>query len=311
MSAIRIDDYGSAGSLRLDARPLPALAPGEVLVRVHAAGVNPIDWETRAGRGVALTRFPAVLGWDVSGIVTAVGPGPVTLRVGDEVFGTVRFPHLAGGYAQFVAAPADHLAVKPPEVPHLVAAASAMPVLTALQTLFEDAGRPLAGSRVLIHGAAGGVGQAAVQLAKREGATVIATASTRNHAYLLDLGADQVVDYVHDDIRRAVPAVDLAVDPRGGEEFTRLLSVVTPGGTLVTLKGEQPGQAEQAAAHGVRAGYTYVRPDGPALAGAAELLASGAMRTEIQRVLPLEQAGAAHELGEHGRLRGRLVLDTS
>ncbi|MFF7342082.1 NADP-dependent oxidoreductase [Streptomyces sp. NPDC008163] len=309
MRAILLDGYGPAERLRPAELRVPRPREGEILVRVHAAGVNPIDWETRSGRGVPIDRFPAVLGWDISGTVVAVGPGVVDKAENDQVFGMLRFPALSGGYAQYVVASASDLALKPSGVSHTVAAASALPVLTAWQTLFEQAGRSLAGARVLVHGAAGGVGQVAVQLAKRAGAEVIATASARNHGHLAELGADRLLDYTREPIEEKAVGIDVAVDPRGGAEFGRVAATVRPGGTLVTLKGEQCGQAEVAAARGIRIGRTKVRPDAGVLGRAAALLESGALRTEIAAVLSLDQAAAAHELGERGGVRGRITLD--
>jgi NADPH:quinone reductase-like Zn-dependent oxidoreductase len=308
MRAAAIDALGPPDRLRMTESPVPVPGPGEVLVRVRAAGVNAIDWATRAGEGVPVERFPAVLGWDVSGAVAATGPDVAALRVGDEVFGTLRFPALAGGYAEFVTAPEDQLAGKPATVDHVAAAGAPMVALTAWQTLFEHA-ELTAGQRVLVHGAAGGVGHVAVQLAKLAGAEVIATASARNHDFLRELGADQVIDYTARQPDDVLDGVDVVVDPRGGADFVRLLGAVRPRGVIVTLKGERPGQRELAAARGVRAAFTYVHPDGGVLDRIAPLLADGGLRIAVQRVLPLADAAAAHVIGEQGHVRGRLVLD--
>ncbi|MFJ6654790.1 NADP-dependent oxidoreductase [Streptomyces sp. NPDC091377] len=307
MRAAVVDGFGPADTLRVERLPVPVPGPGEVLVRVGAAGVNAIDWATRAGHGVGLPHLPAVLGWDLAGTVTATGPGADRFAVGDRVYGMPRFPDLAGAYAQYAAAPQDELAPVPAGVGITEAAALPMVVLTAWQTLFEHGGlRP--GQRVLVPGAAGGVGHVLVQLAADAGAEVIGTASARNREFVLGLGAVEVVAH---DMVRDVKDVDLAVDLMGGAEFFRLLDVVRPGGIVVTLKGEGPDHRRAAAQHGVRTGFTYVRPDAAVLGQAAPLIASGRVRPAVERVFPLAEAGHAHALGEQGHVRGRLVLDLS
>ncbi|GGV65025.1 NADPH:quinone reductase [Streptomyces longisporoflavus] len=306
MQAAVIDGFGAPGVLHAAAHPVPVPGEGEVLVRVHAAGVNAIDWATRAGQGVGVSAFPAVLGWDISGTVAAVGPGTSRLRVGDAVFGMPRFPGLAGGYAQFAVADENELALKPAGVDDVVAASAPMVVLTAWQTLYEHGGLE-SGQRVLVQGASGGVGHIAVQLAAAAGAEVIGTASVANHGFVRSLGAHDVVE--HDAVGRSAKDVDIAVDPRGGADFRQLLDVLRPGGIVVTLKGEADGHRAAARERGVRAGFTYVRPNRAVLEQAAPMLADGRLQPYVQEVLPLEGAARAHEIGEQGHVRGRLVLD--
>lgn len=308
MRAVVIDGFGPADRLRAADLPVPAPGPAEVLVRVRAAGINAIDWFTRAGEGVGVPAFPAVLGWDVSGEVVSTGAGVTRWRAGDEVFGMLRFPALAGGYAQYVVAPADQLAAKPADVDHVTAAAVPMPAVTAWQTLFEQA-KLAAGQRVLIHGAAGGVGHLAVQLAKVAGAEVLGTASARNHAFLTGLGADGLVDYATERVGDAVSGADVVVDTRGGAGSVELLDALRPGGIIVTLKGQDPDLDEAAARRGLRTGYEYVAPDAGALDNVASLLGAGRLRVALQRVLPLDEVAGAHREGESGHVRGRLVLE--
>lgn len=308
MRAVVIDSLGPPDVLRVAELPIPRPAEGEVLVRVRAAGVNAIDWDSRAGNGVPITAFPAILGWDVFGVVDATGPGVTGMAVGDTVFGMPRFPALADGYAEFVAAPATELAVLPGSVDPHAAAGAPLITLTAWQTLFRHA-ELQAGQRVLVHGAAGGVGHVAVQLAKRAGAEVFATASARNHAFLKELGADRVIDYTTTAPEDVLDDMDVAIDPRGGEDFHRLTRTLRRGGIIVTLKGTPPGGAETAAARGIRIGRTYVQPDGAALAEIAPLLADGSLRIAVERVFPLADVAAAHRIGHEGHVRGRLVLD--
>jgi NADPH:quinone reductase-like Zn-dependent oxidoreductase len=305
MRAVVIERFGPPEVLQVRDLPEPSPGEGEVLVRVHAAGINAIDWFTRAGNGVAVPSFPAVLGWDISGTVVDPVPG---LPAGTAVFGLARFPELAGGYAQYAAVPATALAVKPDNVDHATAAGTPMVALTAWQTVFGH-GRVAAGQRVLVQGAAGGVGHLAVQLAASAGAHVIATASARNHDFVTGLGAAEVVDYTAGPVEAVVRDADLAVDPIGGETAVRLLDTLRPGGTLVTLKGKDPDLESAAAARGRRVAYTYVAPDGATLAEVAAWLGDGRLRIGIERVLPLARAAEAHAIGERGHVRGRLVLD--
>jgi len=307
MRAVVIDRFGGPEVLHVTELPPPKPRPGEVLIRVGAAGINAIDWKTRAGRGVSIQRFPAVLGWDVSGTVVATGPGTSRVRAGDEVFGMVRFPSLASAYAEFVTAPEGELAVKPSGVEHR-GAAGAMVALTAWQTLF-DRGGLTPGQRVLVHGAAGGVGHVAVQLARTAGAAVICTASENNREFLLDLGARTVVDYRTTGWEDSVRDCDVVVDTRGGADFYRLVQTLRPGGIIVTIVGPQPGHEAAVNQHGVRAGYSYVTPNGPLLARIAKLMANGSLRIHVERAFALDEVAEAHAVGDAGHVRGLLVLE--
>jgi NADPH:quinone reductase-like Zn-dependent oxidoreductase len=307
MRTVVMDRFGPPDVLHVTRVPVPEPGHGEVLVAVHAAAVNAIDWKTRAGRGVPVESFPAVLGWDISGTVVATGPGTSRLQVADEVFGMLRFPELAGGYAEYVAAPEDELARKPATIAHRTAA-GAMVALTAWETLFEQAGL-VAGQRVLVHGAAGGVGHIAVQLAGWAGAAVIATASVRNRAFLLGLGAHEIVDYTTTRVEDAVRDVDVVVDTRGGVDFVRLLGTLRPGGIIVTILGHDLSQDEAVEARGVRAGFTYVAPNAATLDRVGELIAAGSLRIHPDRAFPLERVADAHAVGEGGHVRGLLLLE--
>ncbi|MFD4629713.1 NADP-dependent oxidoreductase [Streptomyces sp. NPDC058284] len=287
-------------------RPEPGLT--EILVRVHAAGVNPVDWKTRAEGAFGSWGETPILGYDVSGVVEEVGPGVTLYRPGDEVFGMPRFPEQTGGYAEFVAAPARRFAPKPASLTRVEAAALPLAALTAWQGLVETAGLR-AGHRVLIHAAAGGVGHLAVQIAKARGAYVIGTARADKHDFLRSLGADEVVDYARVDFTEAVRDVDIVLDGVGGEYGTRSLVVLRPGGHLVTLP--DPGglpDPERARERGVHTGWTIVEPDRLGLLEIAHLVDEGKLRVEIDTVLPLEEAAKAHAYGEQGRTQGKIVL---
>jgi NADPH:quinone reductase-like Zn-dependent oxidoreductase len=313
MRAVVQDALGGPEVLRVREVPRPEPLPTEVLVRVYAAGINPVDWKTRSGSGVAgiLGEPPFVLGWDVSGVVEAVGFGVTTLRVGDEVYGMPWFPRAAGGYAEYVTAPARQFARKPATVGHEQAAAVPLAALTAWQALVDTAGVQ-AGQRVLIHAAAGGVGHLAVQFAKHLGAHVIATASGSRHAWLKEIGADETIDYTAVRFEDVARDVDVVIDLIGdGHDMTgrRSLEVLRPGGLLVSIPGGvSPEVAEAARARGVRTSPFLVEPDGAALNVIAGLIDAGHVVVEVEEVFPLEQAAQAHAKGENGRTRGKLVL---
>ena len=316
MRAVVQDGFGGPEVLRVQEVPRPEPLPTEVLVRVHAAGVNPVDWKTRDGSGMAevLGQPPFVLGWDVSGVVEAVGYGVTTLAVGDEVYGMPWFPRAAGGYAEYVTAPSRQFARKPSTIGHEQAAAVPLAALTAWQALVDTAD-VRAGQRVLVHAAAGGVGHFAVQFARHLGAHVIATASGARHAWLKELGADEVIDYTTVRFEDAARDVDVVIDLVGDahdKTSLRSLEVLHPGGLLVAVPaGVSPELADAAAAREVRVTPFLVEPDGPALARIAALVDAGAVAVEVEEVFPLEQAAQAHIRGEHGRTRGKLVLRTT
>jgi NADPH:quinone reductase-like Zn-dependent oxidoreductase len=307
MRAIEQDRFGGPEVLTLVEVDRPEPGPGEVLVRVHAAGVNPTDFWHRATGG--LLGRPVRLGWDLSGVVEATGVGVAHLQPGDEVFGMPRLPQAAGAYAEYVTAPARHLARKPAGLSHVEAAGLGLAGLTAWQALVDVAGiRP--GHRVLVHAAAGGVGHLAVQIAKARGAYVIGTASAAKHAFVLRLGADEVIDYTTTDFTQRLSDLDAVLDPIGGDYGPRSLQVLRPDGILVSLAS--PAEAylrEEAAAQGRRARFMIVEPDGAGLASLVALVDNGHLRVEVNAVLPLERVAEAHEIGQTGRSQGKIILE--
>ncbi|NUU24333.1 MAG: NADP-dependent oxidoreductase [Streptomycetaceae bacterium] len=308
MRAIGQDTLGGPEVLKVVEVDRPEPAPSEVLVRVHAAGVNPTDvWHRETGG--LLHDHPVRLGWDVSGVVEAVGVGVTLYRPGDEVYGMPRLPHAAGAYAEYVVSPARHLARKPAGLTHVEAAAVPLAALTAWQSLVDTAEvRP--GHRVLIHAAAGGVGHLAVQIAKARGAYVIGTARAAKHEFLRGLGADEVIDYTSEDFAETVRDIDIVVDPITGDYSRRSLRTLRPGGVLVTLLNspETPELVAEAAALGIRAGFTIVEPDNGGLKEITALIDAGKLRVAVDTVLPLEDAAKAHELIAGGRTTGKIVL---
>ncbi|MFE5871751.1 NADP-dependent oxidoreductase [Streptomyces roseifaciens] len=308
MHAIRQESAGGPEVLRLVETDRPVPGPTEILVRVRAAGVNPVDWKTRA-RGSYYTGDtpPFGLGFDVSGVVEAVGDGVTLYAPGDEVYGMPRFPHPAGAYAEYVAAPARHFAPKPQGLDHVQAAGLPLAALTAWQAVVDTA-RVTEGQRVLIHAAAGGVGHLAVQIAKARGAYVIGTASAAKHDFLRGLGADELIDYREQDFAEELGDLDVVVESISGDYPARSLRTLRPGGTLVSLLPLTEPVLTEARERGIRAVRMMVEPDLAGLRGISGLVESGQLRTEIAAVLPLAEAGKAHELGETGRTSGKIVL---
>ncbi len=313
MRAVVQDTFGGPEVLTVRQVPRPVPLPTEVLVRVHAAGINPVDWKTRGGTGMAgvLGEPPFTLGWDVSGVVAEVGFGVTTLKVGDEVYGMPWFPRVANAYAEYVTAPARQWARKPATVDHAHAAAVPLAALTAWQALVDTA-HVRAGQRVLITAAAGGVGHFAVQFARHLGAEVIATAGAGRHGWLKELGANETVDYTTTRFEDAVKDVDVVIDLVGDAHdmtSTRSLEVLRPDGLLVAVPaGVSPELARAAQARGVRVTPFLVEPDGAALTRIAGLIDAGEVAVEVEQVFPLEQVAQAHTQGENGRTRGKLVL---
>jgi NADPH:quinone reductase-like Zn-dependent oxidoreductase len=306
MKAVCIYSYGGPGVLVYEDAPRPHPGDGEVLVRVHAAGINPVDWKIREGHLKERLHhtLPLVLGWDVSGVVEALGPGLIRLKVGDEVFSR---PDISrdGAYAEFIVIKESELAPKPKSIDHVHAAALPLAGLTAWQSLF-DAGGLSAGQRVLIHAAAGGVGNLAVQLAKWKGAHVIGTASARNHDFLRKLGVDQVVDYQTVRFEEAVQAVDVVFDTMGGDIQERSWKVLKRGGILISIAS--PPSAEIAAAHGVRQAFVFAQPNAAQLAELAKLADADKLKAIVETILPLSDATRGQELSERGHTRGKIVL---
>jgi NADPH:quinone reductase-like Zn-dependent oxidoreductase len=284
----------------------PELGVSQILVRVHAAGLNPTDWGHRAFP-IFLGPPPFTLGWDVSGVVEATGFGVTLFKPGDEVFGMLPYPHGVGSHAEYVTGPARAFAAKPKNLDHVQAGALPLAGLTAWQAL-NDTARLEPGQRVLIHAAAGGVGHLAVQIAKARGAYVIGTASARHHDLVRGLGADEMIDYQTTDFETAVSDVDVVLDTISGDYPTRSLRTLRPGGLLVALLPFPPEIAEEASRLGVRAEIMLVEHDHAGMTAIADLVADGKLRPVIAGIFPMADAAKAHELGETRHVAGKLVL---
>lgn len=331
MKAIRLHEFGGPDVLRYEDAPKPTPKAGEVLIRVHAVGINPPDWYLRDGMKALPAEWrpsiplPAIPGTDVSGVVEAVGPGEEPFAVGDEVYSMVRFPSFgeSAAYAQYVTAPASEVARKPVRLDHVRAAAVPMSALTAWQFLI-DRGHdvpnplqpelhrpvPLQGRKVLVNGAAGGVGHFAVQLAKWKGAHVIAVASSRHEAFVRGLGADEFIDYTKTPAEKAVRDLDLVVDTLGGPSTGRFLRTLKRGGALFPVFLGFSDH-DEAARLGVTVSTTQVRSNGAQLAELARLFDAGSLRVGIDSTFPLRDASKAHARAAEGHIQGKIVLTVS
>jgi NADPH:quinone reductase-like Zn-dependent oxidoreductase len=304
MKAVQIYHYGGLGELKYEDAAIPAVHPDDVLVRIYASGVNPVDWKIRKGAHGGNSVFPKILGWDFSGVVEQLGDRVHQWKKGDAVFGR---PDISrnGTYAEYVAVKASEIARKPTSINHQAAAGVALAGLTAWQGLFEH-GQLQPNQRVLIHGAAGGVGVFAVQFAKWKGAYVIGTASDKNVAFLEELGIDEVIDYQKEDFSRVVKDIHLVLDTLGGKVQDDSAGVICPGGRLVSTVGI--GNAALLKEKDIR-GIAYMAQSTTAdLEQIATLIDSGAVIPVVSKILPLKEAAEAQRLSEEGHTRGKIIL---
>ena len=306
MKAVRIHNYGGPEVLQYEDAPRPQLGNGEVLIRVHAAGVNPADWEIREGhfKQFVQHKFPLILGWDLSGVIEEVGPGVSQFKKGDEVFSKPDTSR-DGAYAEYVVVRESEVALKPKSLHHVYAAAVPLAGITAWQALFNIA-HLKRGQCVLIHGGSGGVGHFAVQFAKWKGAYVIASASTKNQQLLRQIGVDRPIDYTTQRFEEVAENVDVVLDTIGGDTQERSWKVLKKGGLLASVV--QPPDAEKAKGYGVRGAFVWTHPNGNELAEVAALIDSGNLKVVLDRILPLSEARRAHELSQSGHARGKIVL---
>ena len=308
MKAVRIHEFGGPEVLRFEEAPRPEPGRGEVLVRVRATGLNPVDAAMRSGRMAPKGGMPKGVGLDFSGTIERVGPGVKGSMPGDEVYGRTAFGQ-PGAEAEFVVTRVEDIAAKPRSLDHVQAAALPTAALAAWQCLFESAGKPTMdlqpGQTVLIHGAAGGVGSFAVQLAKWKGAQVIATAKADDFEYVRSLGADQLIDYTQQRFEDVSPKVDAVLDVVGGETQARSWQLIKPGGVLVSTVGIQ---TDEEARRGVRAVGIFALTDRRYLEEIAARVDEGVLKVPVTDVFPLSQARQAHERLRTTHTRGKIVL---
>jgi NADPH:quinone reductase-like Zn-dependent oxidoreductase len=306
MKAVRIHSYGNADVLKYEEAPMPVIAPGDVLVRVVATSVNPVDWKIREGylQQMIPYQFPLTLGWDVSGVVEATGKDVTRFKAGDAVFSRPDIKR-NGTYAEYVAIREDELAHKPKTISHIEAASLPLAGIAAWEAIIATAGIT-AGQRVLIHAASGGVGSIAVQLAKSRGAYVIATTSERNIALVKSLGADEVVDYHAQKFEQVARGMDAVFDTVGGLVQETSWQVLKPGGILVSIISTP--SAEKARTLGVRSAFLFIEPSAAILAQLAQLVESGQLRPVIGAEFALKDIAKAHALSQSGHAVGKIVL---
>jgi NADPH:quinone reductase-like Zn-dependent oxidoreductase len=315
MKAISIRKFGGREVLEFLDLPKPTIKPNEILVRLKAAGVNPVDWKIRKGllQGRLPHEFPIILGWDGAGVVEEVGSEVKNFKKGDEVFAYARKEIIHDGcYAEYIALEERHLAIKPKNLSFEEAAVIPLSGLTAYQSLFESL-QLKKGEAILIHAGAGGVGGYAIQLAKQAGAHVITTASAGKRDYVKELGADEIIDYGRIDFVEAIRAahpggIDAVFDTVGGEVQEKSADVLKKGGRLTSILALNEGALRK---KGVVPGYVFVRPESDHLHRLKEMAERGTLKVRIADRFPLNEAAQAHEIIEGGHVLGKIVLSIS
>ncbi|MEZ8106442.1 NADP-dependent oxidoreductase [Vibrio cortegadensis] len=307
MRAVRIHQYGGTETLKLENITKPKINDADILIAVRSAAINPVDWKIREGYLQAFIPYelPVTLGWDVAGIVVEVGSKVSEFNVGDEVFSR---PNIArdGSYADYIAVKADEAVLKSPKLSFSEAAALPLAGITAWQCLV-DVANVQPGQRVLIHAGAGGVGHLAIQIAKAKGATVIATASAANQDLLINLGADQAVDYAKSSLKEQIEPVDIVVDTMGGDVQKHSWELLKENGILVSVV-DQPDE-ELAQAHNARAAFVFIEPSSRILKELNSLVEADLLKPLIEHRFTLETIVDAHLQSQSGRTRGKIVID--
>lgn len=312
MKAIIVKEPGGPEKLITTEIDQPTNQNNEVLVKVKAIGINPVDVKTRANeqmlQGIVGPSQPWILGWDISGKIVAIGRDVTEFKIGDEVFGMVNFPGHGKAYAEYVAAPASHLTTKPTNITHPEAAAATLAALTAYQALVTNA-KIKANDRVLIHGASGGVGHYAVQIAKSLGAYVIATASAKNKDLVLAIGANEVIDYKAKAFENETKNIDFVFDLFGGTIYDNSLKIVKKGGTIITLPAPiTPEQEELTKQYGINGYRIIVQSSAKDMFQIARLLESGKIKSVISSTYKFPNVQEAHIQVEKGRTVGKVIV---
>jgi len=311
MKAVIINEFGSPDQLVPADLPEPSINDDEVLVAVKAVSINPIDYKTRSGKGLAakLRDFmPLILGWDISGIVEKTGKNVSAFKKGDEVFGMVNFPGYGRAYAEYVPAPASHLARKPGNISHEAASASTLAALTAWQGMTRHS-QIEKGMKVLVHGASGGVGHFAVQIAKYFGAEVTGTSSGGNRDFVIGLGADHHIDYNTDELEHRGEKFDFVWDPVGGENIDRSLKVMKPGSTIISItSGMNEAVTAKAGEKGITGIRMLVQSDGEDMKKLAGLLSQKYLKPHVSKIFTFAEMAEAHRQVETGHTVGKIVV---
>lgn len=310
MQAIILKHFGGIDQLEYAQLPLPVLKPGEVLVKVHAFSINPVDAKTRKGKGQAerlRNDPPMILGWDISGVIADSGDSG-EYEVGDAVFGMINIPGHGKAYAEYVAARTDHITRKPAAISHAAAAGACLAAMTAYQAIVDQAKlRPR--QRILIHAASGGVGHFAVQIAKTMNSYVIGTSSLPNRDFVLSLGADEHIDYNAAPLEKQTSEVDVVIDAIGGDNIQSSLRVLKKGGTIVSLpSGISESVGQQAAAQDKHGIFFFVKSNASDMQKIAELMQAHLLTTHISEMFDFKDIARAHEQIESGRTIGKIVV---
>lgn len=311
MKAIILKEAGDVANFELVHIPVLTVKNDEVLVKVKAISINPVDIKTRIGKSLyneLKNNSPIILGWDVSGIITEVGSAVTQFKVGDEVFGMINFPGHGKAYAEYVAAPASDLGMKPANISHEEAAAATLAALTAWQAVVTN-GKVSKGQKCVIQAASGGVGHYAVQIAKHLGAYVIATSSAANKDFVISLGADEHIDYKKHRIDEVVSDADFVLDPIGGDNIDPSLNAVKTGGTVIMLPSFFKEQiAEKSKARRMNGFYFSVKSNGDDMRQIAGLLGKGIIKSHVSKIFPFEKMAEAHLQIEMGRTVGKIIV---
>lgn len=312
MKAMVLKRFGGIENFAVEDVPEPPVGDGEVLVEVKAIGIDQIDVKARKGEGMSdylKQEHPMILGWDISGVVSKVGSRVKDFKAGDAVFGTIRFPGPGSSYAEYAAAPADQIALKPENISHAEAAAATQSPLTAWQALV-DTGHVKKGDRVLVHGGAGGVGNYAIQIARHIGCYVITTVSGADRAFVKELGADEVIDYRTQAFEKEVEEVDFVLDTIDGDNFVRSLEVLKPEGMIVLLPSNRKEEADKAVREKQVKNYRHIlmHSSGKDMRAIAGMLREGSMKANVDKTYSFEQIPQAQEQLENGKVRGKIVV---
>ena len=312
MKAMVLKRFGGIENFAVEDVPEPPVGDGEVLVEVKAIGIDQIDVKARKGEGMSdylKQEHPMILGWDISGVVSKVGSRVKDFKAGDAVFGTIRFPGPGSSYAEYAAAPADQIALKPENISHAEAAAATQSPLTAWQALV-DTGHVKKGDRVLVHGGAGGVGNYAIQIARHIGCYVITTVSGADRAFVKELGADEVIDYRTQAFEKEVEEVDFVLDTIGGDNFVRSLEVLKPEGMIVLLPSNRKEEADKAVREKQVKNYRHIlmHSSGKDMRAIAGMLREGSMKANVDKTYSFEQIPQAQAQLENGKVRGKIVV---
>jgi NADPH:quinone reductase-like Zn-dependent oxidoreductase len=306
MKAVRIHDYGNSDVLSIEDIPIPVITENELLIKIHATSVNPVDWKVREGlvRWRNLHHLPLTLGWDVSGVIEKTGSQVKKFKIGDEVYSRPSIDR-NGSYAEYIAVSENEVAFKPKTISHEEAASIPLVGLTAWEALVTTANIQ-AGQRVLIHAAAGGVGSMAVQIARIYGCYVIGTASEGNIEFVKNLGANEVIDYHKQDFSQILTDIDVVLDTVGGATQESSWKVLKEGGILVSICNK-PSE-EIASQYKVRSGYIFVQPNSRILETLAHLINTGKLKPVVGCIFSLDEIKEAQDLSQSGRAKGKIVI---